>query len=117
MGEGANWWVIVGAVLTWLIFILGIAQLSRFYLKFMELRRESDAHMLSLEAQLKKLQASLAEIIIEQRRATRLQVEQLDLKKAEMTGDFEIVEEPIPAPQQQQVLQPTTPKIMIPEEK
>ena len=49
-----------------------------------------------MACQLKKLQTTLTELLVEQRRITRLQVELLDLKRAEMTGDFEIVEEPVP---------------------
>ena len=77
-------WIWVVAGLTWVIVMMGIAQLSRFYSKFQEGRRELDANLL------------LTELLAEQRRITRLTLEQLDLKRAEMTGDFEIVEEPIP---------------------
>ena len=90
-----NVWVIVGAVLTWVIFILGVAQLARFYTRFQSAAKAYESNMEALNAQLKKMQSSLAELIIEQRRQSRLQTEQLDLKRAEMTGDYEIVEEPI----------------------
>ena len=90
-----NIWVIVGAILTWVIFILGVAQLSRFYTRFRSAAKASENNIEVLNAQLKKIQSSLAELIIEQRRQSRLQLEQLDLKRAEMTGDYEIVEEPI----------------------
>ena len=90
-----NIWVIVGAMLTWVIFILGVAQLSRFYTRFLNAAKASESNMEALNAQLKKMQSSLAELIIEQRRQSRLQAEQLDLKRAEMTGEYEIVEEPI----------------------
>ena len=52
--------------------------------------------MLYMAGQFKKMQSTLTELLAEQRRITRLTLEQLDLKRAEMTGDFEIVEEPIP---------------------
>ena len=94
--EGSwNLWVIIGALLTWVIFILGVAQLSRFYAKFLEASKKMDDNMAAVNAQMKKLQGSLAELIIEQRRQSRLQFEQVELKRAEMTGDYEIVEEPI----------------------
>ena len=48
------------------------------------------------EAHAKRQQSAMAEFLIEQRRMTRVMSESLELKKAEMTGDFEIVEEPIP---------------------
>lgn len=95
MGFSMLWiWVVAG--LTWVIVMMGIAQLSRFYSKFQEGRRELDANLLNMAGQFKKMQSTLAELLVEQRRITRLTLEQLDLKRAEMTGDFEIVEEPIP---------------------
>ena len=93
-----NIWVIIGAVLTWVIFMLGVAQLSRFYTRFTEASKSLENHLNALDAQMKKMQSSLAELIIEQRRQSRLQAEQVDLKRAEMTGEYEIVEEPIPQP-------------------
>lgn len=108
--NGIDWWMVAGAVMTWIIVILGVGQLARFYTKFVNLSKELDANMLAMSAQLKKIQSSLAEIIIEQRRASRLMLEQVDLKKAELTGDFEIVEEPIQEPRQQ----PVAPGITLP---
>lgn len=90
-----NIWVIVGAILTWVIFILGVAQLSRFYTRFVEASKSMENNLNAVNAQLKKMQSSMAELIIEQRRQSRLQSEQVELKRAEMTGDYEIVEEPI----------------------
>ena len=83
-------WIV--AALTWIVVMMGVAQLSRFYSKFQDARRELDANLLGMAGQLKKLQTTLTELLVEQRRITRLQVELLDLKRAEMTGDFEIVE-------------------------
>ena len=98
MLSSLNVLVIIGALLTWVIFILGVAQLSRFYTKFIEASKAADSNLTALNAQLKKVQSSMAELIIEQRRQIRLQAEQLDLKRAEMTGEYEIVEEPINPP-------------------
>ena len=86
-------WIV--AALTWIVVMMGVAQLSRFYTKFREARRELDANLLGMAGQLKKMQTTLTELLVEQRRLTRLQVELLDLKRAELTGDFEIVEEPV----------------------
>ncbi len=88
-------WICVVAGLSWVIVMMGIAQLSRFYAKFQEARRDLDANMRTLVDQLKKMQATLAELLVEQRRISKLTNEQIDLKRAELTGDFEIVEEPI----------------------
>lgn len=87
-------WIV--AALTWIVVMMGVAQLSRFYTKFQDARRELDANLLGMAGQLKKMQTTLTEMLVEQRRITRLQVELLDLKRAELTGDFEIVEEPVP---------------------
>ena len=86
-------WIV--AALTWIVVMMGVAQLSRFYTKFREARQELDANLLGMAGQLKKMQTTLTELLVEQRRLTRLQVELLDLKRAELTGDFEIVEEPV----------------------
>ena len=98
MLSSINILMIFGAILTWVIFILGVAQLSRFYANFCKAAKSTESNLNALNAQLKKVQASIAELIIEQRRQIRLQTEQLDLKRAEMTGDYEIVEEPINPP-------------------
>ncbi len=91
----SNWIIFAGAALTWLIFMLGVAQLSRFYAKFVEMRRINEADMQNVIGQQRKMMASMSEIIIELRRTNKLLLEQLDLKKAELTGEFEIVEEPV----------------------
>lgn len=89
----------IGAGLTWLIVILVLVQLSRFLAKFEQGRQDLESNIIGMGGQLKKLQTTLAELLIEQRRVTRLTLEGLDLKKAEMTGDFEIIEEPVPGAQ------------------
>lgn len=93
-----NIWVIIGAMLTWVIFILGVAQLSRFYTRFVDAAKSQETHLNAVNAQLKKMQSSLAELIIEQRRLSRIQTEHMELKRAEMTGEYEIVEEPVAQP-------------------
>ena len=104
----------IGAGLTWLIVILVLVQLSRFLAKFEQGRQELDSNIIGMAGQLKKLQTTVAEILIEQKRATRLMLEGLDLKKAEMTGDFEIVEEPVPDPLSPQSPVSPPPPISIP---
>lgn len=76
--------------------ILVLVQLTRFLAKFERERRDLNENLALLAGQIKSLQTTLAELLIEQKRVTRLTVEGLDLKKAEMTGDFEIIEEPLP---------------------
>ena len=87
---------VIIAVLFLAALILVLVQLTRFLAKFEQERRDFDEDLIGLAGQIKKMQTTLAEILIEQRRITRLTVEGLDLKKAEMTGDFEIIEEPLP---------------------
>ena len=64
--------------------------------KWEAFRAMIEAYISMQESNIKRQQAAMAEFIIEQRRMTRVMSESLELKKAEMTGDFEIVEEPIP---------------------
>ena len=64
--------------------------------KWNAFRSMLEAHISMQESNIKRQQSAMAEFIIEQRRMTRVMSESLELKKAEMTGDFEIVEEPIP---------------------
>lgn len=70
-------WIWVVAGLTWVIVMMGIAQLSRFYSKFQEGRRELDANLLNMAGQFKKMQSTLTELLAEQRRITRLTLERL----------------------------------------
>ena len=82
-----------------IILLLLLGQISRFYAKIRDFCKETDAQQLALNAQLKQLQGTMAELLGEVRRSNRLANEMLELKQAELTGDFEIVEEPIaPAP-------------------
>lgn len=97
LGGEAGWFVIAGATLTWIIVILGVAELARFYKRFVQTSKDLDANLLAISAHLKRMQSTMSELSIEQRRATRLMLEQIELKKAELTGDFEVVEEPIAA--------------------
>ncbi len=65
---------------------------------FREFTSQTDVTLMGMAGEMKKIETNMTEILLEQRRISRLTIEQLDLKKAEMTGDFEIVEETIPAP-------------------
>ena len=88
------------AVIITMLFLMALisllVQLTRFLMKFEKAGRDLNENFIALAAQLKNIQTTLAELLIEQKRVTRLTVEGLDLKKAEMTGDFEIIEEPLP---------------------
>jgi hypothetical protein len=86
------------ALMICIILLVVLGQVSRFYARMRDYCKETDAQQLALNAQLKQLQGTLSEILGELRRSNRLVNEQLDLKRAEMTGDFEIVEEPVTPP-------------------
>ncbi len=91
-----SFWCVALMICIILLIILG--QVSRFYAKIRDYCKDTDAQQLALNAQLKQLQGTLSEILGEIRRSNRLVNEQLELKRAELTGDFEIVEEPIAPP-------------------
>ena len=91
----SSFWLV--AIMICVILLVVLAQISHFYAKFQEARKDYEANMIGLAGQLKKLQTTLSEQLGEQRRLLRQQGELLELKRAEMTGDFEIVEEPVPA--------------------
>ena len=89
-----SFWSVALLISIVLLFIVG--QLSHFYSMFQEHRKEMEANIIGLSGQIKRLQGTMTEILVELRRANRLQVEMLDMKRAEMTGDFEVIEEPLP---------------------
>ena len=91
-----SFWCVALMICVILLILLG--QISRFYAKMRDFTKEVDAQQLALNAQLKQLQGTMSEILGELRRSNRLANEQLELKRAELTGDFEIVEEPIAPP-------------------
>ena len=86
------------ALMICIILLIALGQISRFYARMRDYCKETDAQQLALNAQLKQLQGTMSEILGELRRSNRLVNEQLELKRAEMTGEFEIVEEPIAPP-------------------
>jgi hypothetical protein len=88
-----SFWSVAVLISVVLLFLVG--QISRFYAMFQEMRKEVEANMIGLSGQIKRQQSTLTEILLELRRANRLNVEMLDIKRAELTGDFEIVEEPV----------------------
>ena len=87
--------LIAGVLLTWLIFVLGVAKLAQFYISMNAARREVDTNLTGIANQMNKLQTIVAELLKEQRRTSRLISDLTDLKKAEMTGEYEIIETPI----------------------
>ena len=91
--ENLGAWIVAG--LTWLIIMCTMMQISKFYTNFCIARKTLETNMTSLTGQMKRLQTTMTELLVEMRKTNRIQQNLLDLKQAEMTGDFEIIEEPI----------------------
>lgn len=80
-----------------LMMILLILLLIRMLGYFRASVREEEERTISLFNAMQKMHATMTEQLGEQRRQIRVMQELLQLKHAEMTGDFEVVEEEIPA--------------------
>ena len=78
--------------------LLNVAMLAILLVKQRENVKELADIKLTLVEAFKHLEKPLADSLAETRRNNRLISELLQLKQAEMTGDFEIVEEPIATP-------------------
>lgn len=103
------------ALMICIILLVLVGQLSRFYARMKNLAADLDAQQLAINAQLKQLQGTLSEVLGEIRRGNRLSNELIELKQAELTGDFEIVEEPIaPAPAQKSAVEVPEVKSALP---
>lgn len=79
--------IVVGS-LTWLVFILGVAKFSKFYLLFTLYRRELDTNLTGMGSSMKKLQNSISEMILEQRRTNKLMLELIDNSKSGIGGNI-----------------------------
>jgi hypothetical protein len=79
--------LIVVGVLTWLVFILGVARFSKFYLQFIAYRKELDTNLTGMGSGIKKLQNSISEMILEQRRTNKLMLELIDNSKPDIDGN------------------------------
>jgi len=79
--------LIVVGVLTWLVFILGVAKFSKFYLQFTVYRKELDTNLTGMGSSMKKLQNSISEMILEQRRTNKLMLELIDNSKSGIGGN------------------------------
>ena len=86
---------VVLVALTWLIVMLGVVKISQMAVLVKKMEKSVDMNLSGIASQMQKLQTIAAEMLKEQRRSSRLISDLTDLKKAEMTGEFEIVETPI----------------------
>jgi cytochrome c oxidase assembly protein Cox11 len=92
-------WVILSTVfcLTWLVFVLGMAKLSKFYLEFRKLKKTTETSLSGFATNLRQIQVSMSEQVMEQRRANKLMVELID-KTGQMVYEYEIEEEEVEVP-------------------
>jgi len=92
--------IVVGG-LTWLVFILGVAKFSKYCVQFIVFRKDLDVNLTGLGSSVKKLQNSISEMILEQRRTNKLMLELIDNSKpdnvdensssdSDESGDFKI---------------------------
>ena len=80
-----------------MLMILLLLLLIRMLGYFRSAVRENEERTISLFNAMQKMHGTMNEQLGEQRRQIRVLQELLQLKHAEMTGDFEVVEEEIPA--------------------
>lgn len=78
--------MVVGG-LTWLVFVLGMAKFSKYYLQFTGYRRELDTNLTGMGSSMKKLQNSISEMILEQRRTNKLLLELIDKDKTQQVPE------------------------------
>ena len=99
MFTDANFLAVVQVVVL-LLMILLLLLFIRLLSYIRSAVRESEERTISMFNALQKMHSTMNEQLGEQRRQIRVMQEILQLKHAELTGDFEIVEEEIaPAPQ------------------
>ena len=89
----SSFWIV--AIMICVILLVMVAQISHISSRFKDYCKDNEANLIGLSGQIKKLQSTVSELLGENRRLIRIVNELLELKQAEMTGDFEIVEEPL----------------------
>ena len=62
----SSFWLV--AIMICVIVLILVAQISHFYAKFQEFRKDYEANIIGLAGQLKKLQSTMSEQLGEQRR-------------------------------------------------
>ncbi|MCP3968702.1 MAG: hypothetical protein GY750_10010 [Lentisphaerae bacterium] len=62
--------LIAGGALTWLIFVLAIARFSKFYAQFIVFRRDLDTNITGMGTNIRKIQNTFQELVIDQVRFT-----------------------------------------------
>lgn len=88
--------LVVGCVLTWLIFILALAKFSKICLQFVRFRKNVETDLTGMGTNIRKMQLSFQELTVEQRRTNKLLIELIEAQKNAnpLSGlEYELVEE------------------------
>lgn len=86
----------IGCVLTWLIFILALAKFSKICAQFIQFRKVVETDLTGMGTNLRKMQLSIQEMTVEQRRTNKLLIELIEAQKNAnpLSGlEYELVEE------------------------
>ena len=88
--------LVIGCVLTWLIFILALAKFSKICTQFALFRRTVETDLTGMGTNIRKMQLSFQEMTVEQRRTNKLLIELIEAQKNAnpLSGlEYELVEE------------------------
>ena len=88
--------LVIGCILTWLIFILALAKFSKLYSQFIQFRKNIETDLTGMGTNIRKMQLSFQELTVEQRRSNKLLIELIDAQKNSnpLSGlEYELVEE------------------------
>ncbi|MDD5698147.1 MAG: hypothetical protein PHH77_05975 [Victivallaceae bacterium] len=88
--------LVVGCVLTWLVFILALAKFSKLCSQFGKFRQAVETDLTGVGTNIRKMQLSIQEMTVEQRRTNKLLVELIEAQKNAnpLSGlEYELVEE------------------------
>jgi len=99
--ESMEWMVIVLVFFILTVMTILVAEIIVLNARLRGLSTSLEANLILIDNNFKRLQINFTELLLEQKRVSRLTLEQIDLKKAELTGEFEIIEEPIPGASQE----------------
>jgi hypothetical protein len=88
--------IIIGCALTWLIFILALAKFSKICTQFSIFRKTVETDLTGMGTNIRKMQLSIQESTVEQRRTNKLLIELIEAQKNSnpLGGlEYELVEE------------------------
>lgn len=99
--DSMEWIVIVLVFFILTVMTVLVAEIIVLNARLRSLSTSLEANLILIDNNFKRLQTNFTELLLEQKRVSRLTLEQIDLKKAELTGEFEIIEELIPGAAQE----------------